>query len=41
MLCLHKHSLGTCMHGQPDIDGHQFIRQHIDLVLDGLNAHAP
>jgi TetR/AcrR family transcriptional regulator len=41
MLCLHKHSLGACMHGQPDIDGHLFIRQHIDLVLDGLNAHAP
>lgn len=36
MLCLHKHSLGACMHSAPDIDGHLFIRQHIDLVLDGL-----
>ncbi len=36
MLCLHKHSLGACP-GLMDIDGHAFIRQHIELLLDGLS----
>lgn len=36
MLCLHKHSLGACMPCEPHIDGPVFIRQHIDLLLDGL-----
>jgi TetR/AcrR family transcriptional regulator len=40
MLCLHKHSLGACMPCEPNIDGHAFIRQHIDLVLDGLCQRA-
>ena len=40
MLCLHKHSLGACMPCRPDIDGHLFIRQHINLLLDGLSEKA-
>ena len=40
MLCLHKHSLGACMPCEPRIDGHDFIRQHIDLVLGGLCQRA-
>ena len=39
MLCLHKHSLGACS-GHLDIDGHRFIRQHIELLLDGLSLPA-
>lgn len=44
MLCLHKHSLGACGGtesfacgaGPAPLDGHRFIRQHIELLLDGL-----
>ena len=36
MLCLHKHSLGACPTAGFDIDGHRFIPQHINLLLDGL-----
>jgi AcrR family transcriptional regulator len=40
MLCLHKHSLGACLPCQPEINGHLFIHQHINLLLDGLCATA-
>ena len=39
MLCLHKHSVGACSPMNTAIDGHRFIRQHIDLLLDGLCVH--
>lgn len=39
MVCLHKHSLGACEAGAWPLDGHSFIRQHVDLVLDGLCLH--
>ncbi|MBI5257304.1 MAG: TetR/AcrR family transcriptional regulator [Burkholderiales bacterium] len=38
MVCLHKHSLGACEAGAWPLDGHTFIRQHVDLVLDGLSC---
>ena len=40
MLCLHKHSLGACAPACLDIDGHRFIAQHINLLLDGLSLPA-
>jgi AcrR family transcriptional regulator len=37
MICVHKHSIGACMGAdQLPMDGFAFIRQHVDLVLDGL-----
>ena len=37
MICVHKHSIGACMGAdQMPMDGFAFIRQHVDLVLDGL-----
>jgi AcrR family transcriptional regulator len=37
MICVHKHSIGACMGAdQIPMDGFAFIRQHVDLVLDGL-----
>lgn len=36
MICLHKHSLGACTAHRHHIDGPDFIRQHVDLVLNGL-----
>lgn len=36
MLCLHKHSIGACMPLANEVDPHTFIRQHIELVLQGL-----
>lgn len=36
MLCLHKHSLGVCHPVQALIDPHQFIQQHFELLLTGL-----
>ena len=38
MLCLHKHSLAACAHAVPIIDPHTFIRQHVELVLNGLRS---
>ncbi|WP_088280684.1 TetR/AcrR family transcriptional regulator [Ideonella sp. A 288] len=38
MLCLHKHSLGACAPCSMEIDGHRFIPDHINLLLDGLCA---
>ncbi|MEK8052172.1 TetR/AcrR family transcriptional regulator [Ideonella sp. DXS22W] len=40
MVCLHRHSLGAC---QVDwqIEGRDFIGQHVQLVLAGLRAGAP
>ena len=37
MICVHKHSVGACV-GPEDapMDGFAFIRQHVDLVIDGL-----
>jgi len=36
MLCLHKHSIGACTPLANEVDPHAFIRQHIELVLQGL-----
>jgi AcrR family transcriptional regulator len=36
MLCLHKHSLGTCPGHDEHFDPHLFVRSHIDLVIRGL-----
>ncbi|WP_372525705.1 TetR/AcrR family transcriptional regulator [Piscinibacter sp.] len=36
MLCLHKHSLGACSAIESLGHPHDFIQQHIDLVLRGL-----
>jgi AcrR family transcriptional regulator len=39
MLCLHKHSLGACPAIEPLMDNpRQMIRQHMQLLLDGLRA---
>lgn len=40
MLCVHRHSLSACvdtLHG----DAAQFIRHHVNLVVDGLMAPGP
>lgn len=37
MICVHKHSVGACLNDEHmPMDGFAFIRQHVDLVLDGL-----
>ncbi|MBX3606877.1 MAG: TetR/AcrR family transcriptional regulator [Piscinibacter sp.] len=36
MLCLHKHSIGACAPALNEVDPHAFIRQHVQLVLQGL-----
>jgi AcrR family transcriptional regulator len=36
MLCLHKHSLGVCTPVESLIHPREFISQHIDLVVRGL-----
>jgi AcrR family transcriptional regulator len=36
MLCLHKHTLGACGCEAQGIDPRQFIRDHVDLMLQGL-----
>jgi AcrR family transcriptional regulator len=38
MLCLHKHSIGACTPPEKFVDPHRFIRDHIELVLNGLRA---
>lgn len=40
MVCLHRHSLGACP-VEWHLDGHAFIRHHIELLLHGLRAPAP
>jgi len=41
MLCLHKHSMGACGFSEPQLtQPAQFVRQHMDLVLNGLRAGA-
>ena len=40
MVCLHRHSLGTCAEDW-HLDGHDFIAQHVQLVLDGLSSRPP
>lgn len=40
MICLHRHSLGACPVNW-HLDGHDFIGQHVQLVLAGLQAGAP
>ena len=35
MLCIHKHSIGACIPQHP-LDAKTFIRQHVELVLAGL-----
>ena len=39
MLCLHKHSLGACAPVESLLHPHEFIRQHMDLVITGLEVH--
>jgi AcrR family transcriptional regulator len=40
MLCLHKHSIGACGFQPPAAQHpHEFIRQHLQLLLRGLQAH--
>lgn len=41
MLCLHKHTLGACGCEAQGIDPRQFIRDHVDLMLQGLLARTP
>ena len=36
MLCLHKHSLGVCVPVASLVNPRDFIRQHIDLVMRGI-----
>ncbi len=38
MLCLHKHSLGACAPATEMMDPHAFIRQHVEIVLRGIEA---
>jgi len=38
MLCLHKHSLGACPPMLELVEPRDFIRRHIELLLDGLRA---
>ncbi len=40
MVCLHRHSLGTCPIDW-HVDGPQFIARHVALVLQGLCVSAP
>jgi AcrR family transcriptional regulator len=37
MACLHKHSLGACI-PEERLDGKTFIRNHIELMLEGLSV---
>lgn len=42
MVCVHKHSLGACSTKIAELNPHEFIAQHVALVLHGLlNAPAP
>ncbi|MEK8029319.1 TetR/AcrR family transcriptional regulator [Ideonella sp. DXS29W] len=39
MLCLHKHSMGACGFSDSHMGNpSEFIRQHLDLILNGLRA---
>ena len=40
MLCVHKHSLAACPVASELAEPHAFIRQHIEVVLRGLEAPA-
>ena len=39
MLCLHKHTLGACGAAPVGIEPRRFIRDHVELTLQGLLAH--
>lgn len=42
MLCLHKHSMGACGFADPLLTSPApFIRQHLDLILNGLRTGQP
>ncbi|WP_140636849.1 TetR/AcrR family transcriptional regulator [Methylibium rhizosphaerae] len=41
MLCLHKHSLGTCRGDEAAMDPRRFIATHVDVVLRGLQVAQP
>ena len=41
MLCLHRHSLGPCHMPMREVDPHQFIDTHIDIVVNGARQPAP
>lgn len=38
MLCVHKHTLGACGCVTHGIEPHQFIADHVDLLLQGMLA---
>lgn len=38
MLCVHKHTLGACGCVTHGIEPHQFIADHVDLMLQGMLA---
>ncbi len=40
MLCVHRHSLAPCV-SPLSADAAQFIRHHVNLVVDGLQTGAP
>jgi AcrR family transcriptional regulator len=40
MLCVHKHSIDACGLTPELFEGHDFIRQHVSLVLDGMAVGA-
>lgn len=40
MLCLHCHSLGVCTQMNPPLEPDHFVRQHVELMLLGLEARA-
>lgn len=39
MLCLHRHSLGSCIGMGPTMEPRSFIVTHVDVVVRGLLAH--
>lgn len=41
MLCVHKHSISPCMPPGTVVDAPRFIRQHVELVVQGLRVGAP
>ncbi len=38
MLCVHRHSIGACLPPEALLDGPTFMRQHVALVLQGLQS---
>lgn len=36
MMCVHRHTIGACAAVDPLPDGPTFIREHVELLLQGL-----